>query len=330
MTKAQLDAGSFKYTPPPDQTGTGVAFFLFAVSDGEAESTSVYRMTIDIAEATSAPGQPQNLTTVSRSGSVALRWEAPSDPGASAIVRYEVRHAAGEAVPAATAWESVGLTFTHTVTGLANGQRHTFEVRAVNGSTPGEGPAAQVQATPSAAGDSRGVTVSPTALTVTKGTSRTYTAKLNTQPTESVTVTPSSSNTKVTFSPVSLIFTTTNWNTAQTVTVTAAQDAADAASATISHAVAGGDYGSVPAASVAVTVKDVGGGGAVGPSVPGAPASLTATAGDEEVALVWSAPADDDGTPVTGYEYRFAAAPRYPGTRRGNPPGWTSSGRSPD
>ena len=95
VTRAQLDAGSFKYTPPPDQTGTGVAFFLFAVSDGEAESTSVYRMTIDIAEATSAPGRPQNLTAVSRSGSVALRWEAPSDPGASAIVRYEVRHAEG-------------------------------------------------------------------------------------------------------------------------------------------------------------------------------------------------------------------------------------------
>ena len=56
-----------------------------------------------------------------------------------------------------------------------------------------------------------------------------------------------------------------------------------------------------------------GGGGAVGPSVPGAPASLTATAGDEEVALVWSAPADDDGTPVTGYEYRFAAGTTVPG-----------------
>ena len=80
VTKAQLDAGSFKYTPPPDQTGTGVAFFLFAVSDGEAESTSVYRMTIDIAEATSAPGRPRNLTAVPGSGAVALNWEAPLRP----------------------------------------------------------------------------------------------------------------------------------------------------------------------------------------------------------------------------------------------------------
>ena len=150
VTRAQLDAGSLTYTPQTDQTGTGVAFFYFAVSDGAAESASVYTMTIDIAEDTVAPGPPRNLTAVPGNGAVALRWEAPLSPGSSAIVRYEVRHAAGDAVPPATAWESVGLTFTHPVTGLADGQRHTFEVRAVNSSSPSEGTAAQVQDTPSA------------------------------------------------------------------------------------------------------------------------------------------------------------------------------------
>ena len=150
VTRAQLDAGSLTYTPPTDQTGTGVAFFYFAVSDGIAESASVYTMTIDIAEDTIAPGPPRTLTAVPGNGAVALRWEAPLSPGSSAIVRYEVRHAAGDAVPPARAWESVGLTFTHPVTGLADGQRHTFEVRAVNSSTPSEGTAAQVQDTPSA------------------------------------------------------------------------------------------------------------------------------------------------------------------------------------
>ena len=64
VIRAQLDAGSLTYTPPTDQTGTGVAFFLFAVSDGITESTSVYRIDIDITEDTIAPGRPRTLTAV--------------------------------------------------------------------------------------------------------------------------------------------------------------------------------------------------------------------------------------------------------------------------
>ena len=43
------------------------------------------------------------------------------------------------------------------------------------------------------------------------------------------------------------------------------------------------------------------------PGMPGVPASLTATPGDGEVFLEWTAPADGGGSPVTGYEYRYAA-----------------------
>ena len=104
--------------------------------------------------------------------------------------------------------------------------------------------------------DTRGVTVSAETLPVNEGSTGTYMVVLNSQPTASVTVTPSSDNSDVAVSST-LTFTTTNWNTAQPVTVTAAQDsdAVDGA-ATISHAVAGGDYGAVTAASVAVTVDD--------------------------------------------------------------------------
>ena len=104
--------------------------------------------------------------------------------------------------------------------------------------------------------DTRGVTVSAETLAVNEGSSGTYTVKLDSEPTVSVTVTPSSGNSDVTVSSA-LTFTTTNWSTAQTVTVAAAHDS-DAVddSATISHAVAGGDYGAVTAVSVAVTVDD--------------------------------------------------------------------------
>ena len=108
--------------------------------------------------------------------------------------------------------------------------------------------------------DERGVTVSPTDLSVSEGASATYTVVLDTEPTETVTVTPSvSGSPDVAFEPSSLTFTMSDWATAQTVTVSAAQDA-DAANdtATIGHVIAGADYGAngVTADDVAVTVED--------------------------------------------------------------------------
>ena len=70
-----------------------------------------------------------------------------------------------------------------------------------------------------------------------------------------------SGSTDVTVSPATLTFTTSNWSTAQTVTVAAAQDA-DAVddAAAISHAVdasrSANEYDAVSIAGVAVTVTD--------------------------------------------------------------------------
>ena len=112
--------------------------------------------------------------------------------------------------------------------------------------------------------DTAGITVSVTQLTVTEaagaGRSATYTVKLNTQPTGDVTITPSSSAESAPTVSGALTFTSTNWSTEQTVTVTGVDDAVDQGgtdrTATISHKVSGGDYGEVSAASVSVTVTD--------------------------------------------------------------------------
>ena len=105
--------------------------------------------------------------------------------------------------------------------------------------------------------DTPGVTVAPTSLTVGEGDMGTYTVKLNTLPTGNVMVDISSNNTDVTVSPSSLTFTAGNWNSTQTVTVTAGQDA-DAANdmATLTHNPSGADYGSVSSVSLMVTVTD--------------------------------------------------------------------------
>ena len=101
------------------------------------------------------------------------------------------------------------------------------------------------------------VTVTPTELTVEEGETRTYTVKLNTKPTGSVTVTPSSGDAEVATVSGALTFTTGDWNTAQTVTVSGVDNnvASGNGNTTVNHAVTG--YGSVSsAAPVSVTVTD--------------------------------------------------------------------------
>ena len=84
---------------------------------------------------------------------------------------------------------------------------------------------------PAVDGPELGVTVLPQpSLEVPEGGSAGYTVVLDTQPTDDVMitvtwVTGSGSDTDLTASPVTLTFTNSNWNTPQTVTVSAAEDA---------------------------------------------------------------------------------------------------------
>ena len=105
--------------------------------------------------------------------------------------------------------------------------------------------------------DTAGVSISPTSLSVNEGGTTTYTVVLDTEPNSTVTVTPSSDDTgAATLSPASLTFTSSNWSTAQTVTVSGEEDVnSDDETVTVSHSVSG--YGDVTTAdSVSVTVSD--------------------------------------------------------------------------
>ena len=107
--------------------------------------------------------------------------------------------------------------------------------------------------------DDRAIVLTPTSLSVDEGgaTGATYTVKLATQPSAEVTVTVSGhTGTDLSVDQASLTFTTGNWDTAQTVTVTAGQDADGADdTATLTHTAAGGNYAGVTA-DLAVTVDD--------------------------------------------------------------------------
>ena len=63
VTKAQLDAGNFKYVPPANASGTGYTSFTFKVNDGELDSMADYTMTIDVTAVADTPAcAPPTLT----------------------------------------------------------------------------------------------------------------------------------------------------------------------------------------------------------------------------------------------------------------------------
>ena len=113
----------------------------------------------------------------------------------------------------------------------------------------------------------------PDPLAVTEGgASETYTVALHTQPSGPVTVAVASSDTgAATVDPTSLSFTTGNWSTAQTVTVTGAgDDDAGDETVTLTHTASGADYGAV-SKTLAVAVAD---GDTAGVTVTGGPFTL--------------------------------------------------------
>ena len=158
--------------------------------------------------------------------------------------------------------------------------------------------------------DTPSLDVSVSELEVAEGRSRRFTVRLNTQPSDDVTVRVTGvAGTDLTVTgPANvdlgtggvLTFTDVNWNRAQTVTVAAASDADAAADEeTLTLAASGADYGQAPSKAVAVTVDD-----------------------DDTPALVLSetALAVTEQEPAVSFTVKLASEPTAPGDGDGGRP----------
>ena len=154
--------------------------------------------------------------------------------------------------------------------------------------------------------DAPGLTLSEIEFPVPEGASATYTVSLASRPGATVTVAVSraSGDEDLTASPASLTFTTANWNTAQEVTVSAAEDEDGAnGQATFLHTASGADYGGVTAEAIAtevdndtagiilseasLTIDEAGGSGAYTvelATIPSGPVRVTVASRDPTVA----------------------------------------------
>ena len=127
----------------------------------------------------------------------------------------------------------------------------------VSNAASGAGYDASAGVTATVDDDDQGLTVSVSSVSLTEGGSTgSYTVKLDAAPNADVTVAVSSDDTgAVTASPSSLTFSTTNYASVQTVTLTAVDDEdGDDESVTVSNAASGGGYDA--SAGVTATVDD--------------------------------------------------------------------------
>ena len=191
-------------------------------------------------------------------GQLVVQWTAVDN-----ATGYEVQWKSGGQSYSSTRQAVVtsGTTTDYTIPSLSNGTVYTVRVRATR-TGANEGPySAEEMATPMEP-TGPGVTVSTMSVRVTEqdATGATYTVVLDTQPMVDVTITVGGfNNTDVTASPASLPFTTMNWDTARTVTVTANNDANTAnETVTLTHSAMSTDpgYSGITIADVEVTVED--------------------------------------------------------------------------
>ena len=264
-----LTAATLTFTP----TAAGAYVMSVTASDGNGNTDSK-AVTITVESAT-AVSVPSTLTVGEGAGNaeVTVTTAAAFGQAITFNVTYGGTSATGASVPAdgdydndavtsvafgdSDTQKTIAIPITDDMLEEAD-ETFTVTIALADGSTlPGSFVLGNTTTTVTITdNDTAGVTVSATELTVAEGETGTYTVALDTQPTGSVTVTPTSSAGTVATVSGALTFTTGTWSTGQTVTVSGVDNAVDGAAgtATVTHGVAG--YGAVTAASVTVTVTD--------------------------------------------------------------------------
>lgn len=264
--------------------GSSYDFRVSAVNTagtGSASSTAT-------ATPATTPDAPTSLAATRGNTQVALSWTAPASDGGDAVTDYLVEYKLSGDLSWTTFTDGTSTLTSATVTGLTNGSAYNFRVSAVNtvGTSTASGTA---NATPST---TPGI---PTSLAATRG---------NTQ-VSLVWVAPSS------IGGASITDYVIEFKLSADSSWTTFSDGTSAATAaTVTSLTNGSAYdfrvsatNTAGTGSVSVTAS------ATPATTPGAPASLTATARNTEVNLVWTTPASTGGDSITDYliEYKLSA-----------------------
>ncbi|CAD5981343.1 Mucin-5AC [Planktothrix tepida] len=235
----ELQNGNVIFTPTADFIGNGT--FDYSLSDS-INPPVTGNVTVEITAPTPAGitvTPDKGLTTDETGKTATFTVKLDTQPTADVTIPVVSSNTAeGTVAPESLVFTSANWNTaqTVTVTGVADNtvdgdQAYTIELQAaVSTDTNYSGKDAtdvSVTNTDVIPPTPAGITVAPTTGLTTDeaGKTATFTVKLDTQPTADVTIPVVSSNTaEGTVAPESLVFTSANWDTAQTVTVTGVAD----------------------------------------------------------------------------------------------------------
>jgi fibronectin type 3 domain-containing protein len=297
------------YTVSGLANGTTYYFTADAVNGGNLHSTRSAEVSATPVAPVTTPGPPRGLTATAGDAQVSLSWQAPSSNGGAAISGYRVYQGSGKTPVASVTGTGA------TVKNLTDGTAYSFRVTAVN--KAGEGPASgAASAAPTAKVTKPGL---PNGLTASPGNGKVtlswaapgsgggsgisgYEVYRGTSPGgESGTPVNASLVAGTSYTVTGLTNGTRYYFTVAAVNQAKLQGAKSGEASATPSASASASASAPASASGQATASPSSGATATATGTPGGPTGLTATPGNGEVGLSWTAPATAGGAPPASY-----------------------------
>ena len=275
-------AGAIASAPPPGAAHT------YSVSAVDAWGQTGPAASTRLAGPVVLPGAPVIGAATPGDASATVRWTAPTVDGGSPVLGYTVRAYRDDALVQTVS--APGDAASRTVTGLTNGQQHTFTVTARNSAGEGAASAVSAPVTPVAADragpPSAPLVGPPTALSTAVRLSWAAPADDGGASIAMYRVSAYRGTTLVTSLDVD--------GSTTTATVTGLANGTAYRFDVTAHNAAGSSPSSTPVTATPRTT-------------PGAPEIASITARSKTVDIRWAKPASTGGAPVTGYVVRAYA-----------------------